>query len=65
MLNVIWPAFIIISFGFGIFSGNVDDINKSIFSSASDAVQLCITLLRHNVFMEWNNENCCTNKRGF
>ena len=43
MLNVIWPVFIIISFIYGIFSGNIQNINNSIFESASDAVNLSIT----------------------
>lgn len=45
MLNVIWPIFIIISFVYAIFSGNVENINNSIFESTSDAVQLSITFL--------------------
>lgn len=45
MLNVLWPIFIIISFAFAIFSGNIDKLNESIFSSTSDAVNLCINLL--------------------
>lgn len=45
MLNIIWPFFIIISFIYAIFTGNVASINNSIFDSASDAVQLCITFL--------------------
>lgn len=44
MLNTIWPVFIIVSFIFGIFSGRVQNINDAIFSSAKDAVDLCITL---------------------
>lgn len=44
MLNTIWPIFIIISFIYGIFTGRVSNINDAIFSSASDAVNLCITL---------------------
>ena len=43
MLNVIWPIFIVISFIYGIFSGNVQNINNSIFESAADAVNLTIT----------------------
>ncbi|MBR3255616.1 MAG: nucleoside recognition protein [Clostridia bacterium] len=35
----------IISFAFAIFSGNIDKLNESIFSSTSDAVNLCINLL--------------------
>ena len=45
MLNILWPIFIIVSFGFAIFTGNIDKINNSIFSSTSDAVNLCISLL--------------------
>lgn len=43
MLNIIWPAFILISFLYGILKGNVEAINQSIFESAANAVQLCIT----------------------
>lgn len=45
MLNIIWPIFIIISFAFAIFSGNIDKLNESIFSSTSEAVNLSISLL--------------------
>lgn len=45
MLNIVWPIFIIISFLFAIFSGNLESLNCSIFSSTEEAVQLCITLL--------------------
>jgi len=45
MLNKIWPAFIIISYIYAIFNGNVDKINNSIFESSSSAVQLSITFL--------------------
>ncbi len=44
MLNTIWPIFIIISFVYAIFSGRVSEINDAIFTSAKDAVDLCITL---------------------
>jgi len=43
MLNIIWPAFILISFIYGILRGNVEAINNSIFESAANAVELCIT----------------------
>lgn len=43
MLNIIWPVFIIISFIYAILTGNVEEINKSIFESSSNAVQLSIT----------------------
>ena len=45
MLNKIWPIFIIISFIYGIFTGNVEQINQSIFDSTASAVQLSITFL--------------------
>ncbi len=45
MLNILWPIFIIISFIYAIFSGNVQGVNKSIFDSAGSAVELSITFL--------------------
>ncbi len=45
MLNIIWPIFIIISFIYAIFTGNVDKINNSIFEYTESAVNLSITLL--------------------
>lgn len=45
MLNIVWPLLIIISFSFAIFSGNLEDLNNSIFTSTQEAVTLSITLL--------------------
>ena len=45
MLNKIWPFFIIISYIYAIFKGNVEQINNSIFNSTSNAVELSITFL--------------------
>ena len=45
MLNIIWPIFLIISFIFAIFSGNLPETNNSIFESVQGAVNLTITLL--------------------
>jgi spore maturation protein A len=45
MLNIIWPGFIIISYIYAIFVGNVSEINNSIFDSCESAVNLCITFL--------------------
>ena len=45
MLNIVWPIFIIISFSFAIFSGNLERLNSSIFESTTDAINLCISLL--------------------
>ena len=45
MLNILWPAFIIISIIFAIISGNLKELNTSIFESTNSAVSLCITLV--------------------
>lgn len=45
MLNIVWPIFIIISFSFAILSGNLENLNSSIFEGANDAVTLSINLL--------------------
>lgn len=45
MLNILWPAFIIISFIYALFTGKVNEVNNGIFASVSDAVQLSITFL--------------------
>ena len=45
MLNLIWPIFIIISFSYAIISGNIEQLNASIFESTESVIQLCITLL--------------------
>ena len=45
MLNVLWPVFIIVSRIYAIFTGKVEQINTSIFSSLESVVQLSITLL--------------------
>ena len=45
MLNLVWPIFIIISFSYAIFSGNLQNLNSSIFDSVEDAVNLSITML--------------------
>ena len=45
MLNILWPLFIIISYIYACFSGNLSRINTGIFESAKSAVDLCITFL--------------------
>lgn len=45
MLNIIWPAFIIISYLYAIYVGNTNAINNSIFESCKSAVDLSITFL--------------------
>lgn len=44
MLNKIWPFFIIISFIYAIYSGNIFNINNAIFESANQTVELCLTM---------------------
>lgn len=61
MLNKIWPIFIIISFSYAIFSGNLEQLNSSIFQSTEDAIKLSINLVRNNLPMEWNNASCKQN----
>lgn len=45
MLNIVWPIFIIISFSFAFFLGNLEDLNNSIFESVDSAINLSINLL--------------------
>lgn len=45
MLNVLWPIFIIISIIYAILSGNIENVNKSIFDSVDNAVKFSINLL--------------------
>ena len=45
MLNLVWLIFIIISFSYAIFSGNLQNLNSSIFDSIESAVNLSITML--------------------
>lgn len=45
MLNIVWPIFIIISFSYAIFFGNLNSLNSEIFKSTEDAIKLSINLL--------------------
>lgn len=45
MLNKIWPFFIIISFIYAIYSGNIFNVSNAVFSSAEQTVDLCLNLL--------------------
>ena len=45
MLNLLWPIFIIISIIYAIFSGNIENLNNSIFTSTEKAVNLILTLI--------------------
>lgn len=45
MLNILWPIFIIVSFIYALLTGNIENVNNSIFESTSNAVELSITLI--------------------
>lgn len=45
MLNKLWPLFIIISFIFAFFTGNIEKVNSGIFESTKSAVELSLTFL--------------------
>ncbi len=60
MLNKIWPVFIIISFSYAIFSGNLEPLNSSIFESTNDAISLSINLL--GTICLWNGIMQVANK---
>ena len=60
MLNKIWPIFIVISFSYAIFSGNLEKLNATIFTSTSDAISLCINLL--GTICLWNGIMQIANK---
>ena len=44
MLNILWPIFIILSYGYAMLNGNMENINNAIFESTESAVNLTITL---------------------
>ena len=60
MLNIVWPIFIIISFSYAIFSGNLENLNSSIFQSTEDAINLSINLL--GTICLWNGIMQIANK---
>lgn len=45
MLNLVWPIFLIISFIYAIFSGNLENLNSNIFQSIDSAINLTLTML--------------------
>lgn len=45
MLNIIWPLFIVISFIYAFFSGNIEQVSNGIFESLTDVVNLSLTFL--------------------
>ena len=45
MLNIIWTLFIVISFIYAFFSGNIEQVSNGIFESLTDVVNLSLTFL--------------------
>ena len=45
MLNIIWPLFIVTSFIYAFFSGNIEQVSNGIFESLTDVVNLSLTFL--------------------
>lgn len=45
MLNILWPIFIIISIVYAVISGNIKNLNNSIFESAENVVEFSISLI--------------------
>lgn len=45
MLNYLWAAMMLLSVAFGGASGRIDAVSEAMFSGASQAVELCLTLL--------------------
>ncbi len=60
MLNKIWPIFIIVSFSYAIFSGNLEPLNATIFDSTKHAIALSIDLL--GTICLWNGIMQIANK---
>ncbi len=45
MLNSIWPVFILVSIVYALFSGNIEQVNSSIFECTEVAIKVVITLI--------------------
>ena len=60
MLNKIWPIFIIVSFSYAIFVGNIENLNSAIFESTNNAISLSISLL--GTMCLWNGIMQIANK---
>lgn len=60
MLNKIWPLFIIVSFSYAIFTGNLEALNSAIFESTNNAINLSISLL--GTMCLWNGIMQIANK---
>ncbi len=45
MLNIIWPIFIIVSYFYAIFTGNIEKVNNAVFEYTEITVKLILSLL--------------------
>ena len=45
MMNYVWAAMMLLSVAFGGASGRIDAVSEAMFSGASQAVELCLTML--------------------
>ncbi|MCO7126752.1 spore maturation protein [Sporolactobacillus shoreicorticis] len=50
MINIIWVALFLIGMGYAAVNGTMDQVNKALFTSASDAVQVCFGLISVLIF---------------
>lgn len=63
MLNIVWPIFIILSFSYAIFSGNLENLNSAIFSSTEEVLNFCMSLL--GTMCLWSGIMQIANKTSF
>lgn len=52
MLNKLWPAFIIVSFIYGLLNFNMDQLNNSIFESCKQTIEMILSFM--GVMCMWN-----------
>lgn len=52
MLNKLWPAFIIMSFIYGLLNFNMDQLNNSIFESCKQTIEMILSIM--GVMCMWN-----------
>lgn len=52
MLNKLWPAFIIMSFIYGLLNFNMDQLNNSIFESCKQTIEIILSFM--GVMCMWN-----------
>ena len=52
MLNKLWPAFIIMSFIYGLLNFNMDQLNNSIFESCKQTIEMILSFM--GVMCMWN-----------